>query len=157
MIAAALMMASSAHAAPTVHIEGHSTVLTLGDNAPQIGGGVGVRVGMPLNLVAIKLVPEIGITGWQDLTKPVGDGLLPPALLVPEAGARFSFGKVVEPGVFVHALLPLDGGGNDLGWDAGASIDVTAIPKVDFGLQAGVVSFGQAPALTAGGHLGIKF
>lgn len=145
---AALLFANTAVAGPMIMIEGVTTPLSLteGDTSSQLGNGLGIRVGMPVDIVLIELVPEVGATVWglgNDRTD-----------IVLEAGGRFNVGKIVEPGVYGHALYRASA--PHLGWDAGLSLDVTVIPFIDFGVQGGLMKFEGAPAVTAGLHAGIK-
>ncbi len=105
------------------------------DDGPQLGTGLGARLGLPIDLGPIEVVPEAGATFWM------GDGLL-----VPDLGARVHFGAAVQPGVYAHALFPLPTpGGPTRGWDAGGSLDFTFLP-VDLGVHAGAVTL-SGPAL----------
>lgn len=144
LLATALLSAPSAHAAPTLNAEA-VVALPFDEDSPDLGLGLGLRAGLPLGLVALKIVPEAGLTAWT-----AGD-----LLLVPEVGARVRFGKVLEPGVYGHALFPLREGYQP-GFDAGASLDLTAIPKLDVGLQGGVLSLGGGMGFTVGLSVGVK-
>lgn len=146
---AALLVAAPASAGPMVMGEVVTTPLSVGqgETDAELGMGVGLRVGMPIDIVLVELVPEVGATVYgfgNDSTT-----------AVLEAGGRFNVGKVVEPGVYGHALLRT-GPHTRVGWDAGLSLDVTVIPFVDFGVQSGVMRFDGAPAVTVGAHAGIK-
>ncbi len=122
-----------------------------GEAAPQLGTGVGARLGLPIDLGPIELVPEAGASFW------LGDGLI-----VPDVGARARFGAAIQPGLYAHALFPLPTpGGPTRGWDAGASLDVTLLP-VDIGVHAGALTLGgpalpTTTSLVAGVRLGIAF
>ncbi len=122
-----LLAPSLAAAGPV--IDARLDAAVSGDQAPQLGTGIGGRVGLPIDVGPIELIPEAGATFWM------GDGLV-----VPDAGARARFGAALKPGVYGHALFPLPTpGGPSRGWDAGASLDFTMLP-VDIGLHAGMVS-----------------
>ena len=142
----ALMLAQTAAAGPMLHAEAVTTVATMGDRSLNLGTGYGLRAGLPVDVLLVELVPEIGVTVWQDAE----------LTIIPEAGARFNFGKVLEPGAYAHvAYIP--GTVPTWGWDAGVALDVTVIPKIDFGVQAGLQRYGEVmPSLTAGFHAGIK-
>lgn len=144
----ALIFANSASAGPMIMAEAVTSPMSIGGGNPtaQLGNGVGGRIGLPVDLLLVELVPEVGATLWG-----IGGDK---STLVLEAGGRFNVGKIVEPGVYGHALYRLDN--PTLGWDAGLSLDVTLIPFIDFGVQTGVMRFEGAPALTAGVHAGIK-
>ena len=114
--------------------------------ARNLGSGVGIRAGVPVDLLLIELVPEVGLTMWMP----------DQAVFVPEVGARFNVGKILEPGAYGHVAY-LFGEKGGVGWDAGLSLDLTLIPRIDLGVQAGVQRYGPvSPALTAGLHAGIK-
>ncbi|HHO52319.1 MAG TPA: hypothetical protein ENK18_15955 [Deltaproteobacteria bacterium] len=139
-----LSLAPAAHAAPTLNGEA-VVAIPFDESSPDLGLGLGLRAGVPLGLVAVQIVPEAGLTAWT-----AGD-----LLLVPELGARVRFGKLIEPGVYGHALFPLREGYQP-GWDAGVSLDLTAVPKLDVGLQGGVLSLGGGMAPTVGLSVGLK-
>jgi len=121
------------------------------DDGPQLGTGLGARVGLPIDLGPIEVVPEAGTTFWM------GDGLI-----VPDLGARARFGAAVQPGAYAHVLFPLPTpGGPTRGWDAGGSLDVTFLP-VDLGVHAGAVtlsgpSMPSRTALVGGLRVGLTF
>ncbi len=144
MLLATALLTSAAHAAPTIHGEAVAT-MPLDENGLDLGIGTGLRVGVPLGLVGVHLVPEAGLTLWP------GAG----TLIVPEVGARVRFGKLIEPGAYAHALFPL-GDTYQTGWDAGLSLDVTAVPKLDLGLQAGVMDISGAFVPTLGLSAGLR-
>jgi hypothetical protein len=122
-----------------------------GADAPQLGTGLGARVGFPIDVGPIEVIPEAGATFWM------GDGLL-----APDLGARARRGAAVRPGAYAHVLFPLPTpGGPTRGWDAGGSLDVTFLP-VELGVHAGAVTFdGQGvPSRTAfvgGLRVGLTF
>ena len=122
-----------------------------GKNAPQLGTGIGARVGLPIDVGPITLVPEGGATFW------IGDGLV-----VPDVGASARFGTALQPGVYAHLLFPLPTpGGPTRGWDTGASLELTVLP-VDIGLHAGALTLSgpaqpTTTALVGGVHLGLAF
>lgn len=113
--------------------------LSIGNDVAKLGDGVGGRIGLSLDVLAVTVIPEVGATLW-----------LADNRFVPEAGVRVQFLKVLEPGAFAHINRPF-GAEASVGWDGGFTLDLTAIPKVDLGLQVGVVNinrniFGQAGA-----------
>lgn len=143
----ALILAPSAVAGPMIVAEAVTTPISLGDDpTAELGTGFGLRAGLPVDLILLELVPEIGATAWGL------DNDAPTVVL--EAGGRFNIGKIVEPGVYGHILYRMRN--PIVGWDAGLSLDVTVLPVIDFGAQAGVMRFEGSPALTAGIHAGIK-
>jgi hypothetical protein len=135
MFLLAALLAPTASASPILTGEVQS--------AAPYGTGLGVRLGVPIDAVLVRVVPEGGVTVWTD------------AGVTPFVGARVALGKVLEPGAYAHALVPLDDA--RLGWDAGASIDFTAIPMLSLGATLGAVDLGAGPALAGGLHAGLKF
>ena len=145
MILAALLLAGQqAEAKPVIAAEVLQS-FALGD-ATDLGMGIGGRIGWKLDLVALDIVPEAGITFWTN----------DPLLAAPELGFRTSFLKVLEPGVYAHAVFPLREGAG-VGWDGGLTLDFTLIPKIDIGGQAGLMSISGGPiTATAGGQISVK-
>ena len=145
---AALLFANTAAAGPVIAAEVVFTPTTLGDAAVDLGTGYGARFGVPVDLVLVELIPEGGVTVWG-----IGSDS---TVAVPEIGARFSVGKIIEPGLYGHvAYLP--GANATMGWDAGATLELTLLPLIDAGVQGGVQKFGNADfAVTAGLQASLK-
>ncbi len=142
---AALMLANTAVAGPMVSGEAVASLTPLGESAVDLGTGYGLRFGLPIDIAVVELQPEVGVTIWR------GEA----TMATPRVGGRFSFGKILEPGAYAHFVY-LMGQESRRGWDAGVTLDFTAIPKVDLGVQAGLLSLQAAPTLTAGAQIGIK-
>lgn len=136
MILLAALLTPTAEASPIVSAE----VLA----SSKQGAGIGARIGYPVDLMVARVVPEAGVTAWSSQTGVVGYG-----------GARVAIGKLVEPGVYAHLLVPL--GSGPVGIDAGGFVDVTALPKVSVGLNLGVIDLEGPAAFAAGVHGGLKF
>jgi len=103
-----------------------------------VGGGSGfnVRLGYKLDLVGIQLTPELGgaYHGFSgDLGPKFSQGIV---------GARLSFLKVLEPGIYAHlgyGNLSVAGreGRSGATADAGVTLDLTMLPLVDVGIHGG--------------------
>lgn len=146
MFVVAALLSNAAQAGPAISAEYLlSTKAPFFDNeAPTLGNGVGVRVGYSLDLLAITFTPEIGGTVW-----------LADKRFMPEAGVRLQFAKLIEPGVYAHVIQPLSEG-SKTSWDGGLSLDLTAIPKLDFGIQAGVLNLDNNLFLQAGAQVALN-
>lgn len=127
---AALLAPLPALAGPVLDARADLAARTDAD-APDLGTGVGARVGLPIDLALITLTPEAGLAMWT------GAGLL-----VPDVGARASLGAGLQPGAYAHLLFPMPTpGGPSRGWDAGARLDLTLLPVVDVGAHLGLMGF----------------
>ncbi len=145
MFVLAALLSNTAQAGPSIGAEYLiSFNVSDDDAAPAIGDGVSGRFGWSLDLLAITFTPEVGATVWLEERR-----------FVPEAGLRVQFAKLVEPGLYAHIVAPLFAGAQ-MGWDAGVTVDLTAIPKVDIGVQAGALSFDGNPYVTAGATLHVN-
>jgi len=142
MLVLAALLSSDAHALPLVRSSIGAEYLVSFDvgeeGAESLGHGVGARFGLSLELLALTLTPEVGATVWLEDTR-----------FVPEAGVRLQFAKLIEPGLYAHVLPSLREGGG-VGWDGGVSLDLTAIPKIDVGVQAGALNLDNTFYVQAG-------
>jgi len=109
-----------------------------GINEDGIGSGTGgaLRFGQELDLIAVSLTPEIGVS-YHTFS-----GDLDPSHYEGFVGARLAFGKIIEPSVFAHVgigRLNLDAVDlHDTGpeFDAGLALDLTVLPLIDIGVHA---------------------
>jgi hypothetical protein len=113
--------------------------------ASQLGNSVtelGFRAGRQLKLPLLHLRPEIGARSLLDTGEVAGF-----------FGARFGIGAGIIPVVYGHM------GASNIGgyWDAGAGLDLTFVPKYEFGASIGLVGFGDGSLLSATVHSGFKF
>jgi hypothetical protein len=125
---------------------GASTKLALdlnyagGIDEPGIGNGTGgaLRFGKELDLVAVSLTGELG------LSYHTFDGELDPTHYGGFVGGRLAFGKILEPSIFAHVgvgRLNLDVAGTELHdtgpeFDVGLALDLTVLPLIDIGVHA---------------------
>ncbi|MEM6927719.1 MAG: hypothetical protein AAF602_12370 [Myxococcota bacterium] len=144
MLVIAALLSNTAQAGPAIGAE-YLLSFNIGDGAAEVlGDGIAGRIGWSLDLLAITFTPEVGATVWLENRR-----------FVPEVGVRMQFAKIIEPGLYAHFIAPTFSGAQT-GWDAGVTVDLTAIPKVDIGLQAGAMSFDGNPFVTAGGTLHVN-
>jgi hypothetical protein len=117
------------------------------DEAEKKGGtGFNVRLGYKLDLKLLQLTPEIGggyHTFGGDASAKFSQGIL---------GARVSFLKVLEPGVYAHIgyghiSSRLGDSRSATTADAGVTLDLTILPLIDLGLHGGYNGL-----LKSGGH-----
>jgi hypothetical protein len=121
-----LLVAPLATAGPLVALDGGYAVPIDGEPVLE-GAGINGRLGWSLDLQVLEIVPEVGLA-WY-------------GRLVPEAGGRLIFGQRMRPGVYAHAVLPLDLDRRPtLGADAGLSLDFGAPRTVGFGLYLGGIT-----------------
>jgi hypothetical protein len=93
-------------------------------------------VGYSADLGLVSVVPEVAVAKFSDIW-------------IPKIGGRIQVGKVIEPGVYGHLLLPLFRQESPVsGWDAGAVLDFTAAPMIDVGLHGGVMVIDPSPRQT---------
>ncbi len=125
---------------------------TLGD-ASTVGTGLGGSLGLGADLALFELRPEVDVS-WYGPTRRV----------LPRAGARLMFGKMIEPGLYAHVVFAdgLSLAPGRAGFDAGLALDLTTIPRFDIGLHAGVLGLPGANArvehtLQSGLHLALHF
>ncbi|MEN0066128.1 MAG: hypothetical protein AAGA48_28565 [Myxococcota bacterium] len=128
MLVLAALLSNTAHAGTSIGAEYLFSIPLSDNDSANLGEGIGGRFGFSFDLLAVTFTPEIGVTYWNGGNQ-----------FIPEAGLRLQFAKVVEPGLFAHINRPLVEGG-EAGWDAGFTLDFTAIPKLDIGGQAGVIN-----------------
>ena len=142
-LVAATLWASTASADPTISIFAeHATAM---GEAERLGTGFGARVGYGFDAIVADLRPEIGFTRFA-----------PNGVWLPSVGAQLRFGKLVEPGVYGHLIVPLGNPDHTRrGYDAGATLDFTAVPNLDLGVHAGVVSVWTDPLEDAGTSLSV--
>lgn len=107
-----------------------------------ISGGPGgaLRFGHELDLLVLALTPELMASYYGF------GGDYSPSFYAGSVGARLSFGKVVEPGVFAHVgvghvAFDLPGGLDDADrtaftYDAGLTLDFTLLPLLEIGAHA---------------------
>jgi hypothetical protein len=123
--------------------------------SPDIGYGGTVRLGYKLPIPALALTPEVGV-GYHSFRD---DGNVIRAV----AGGRASFGAGLAAGAYGHvgyARLDLNNGRSSLIYDGGLTLDVTAVPVVDLGVQAGYNRMElDSPVgwLSFGGHATFSF
>ena len=110
----------------------------------------GLRLGREIDLKVARFVPEAGLVGIPS-TSFVGV----------IGGARMSFLRLIEPGLYAH--LGYGGVFGDPGWltaDGGLQVDL-AVPHVRLGVHSGVEVRKNAttvtPILVAGIHTGVVF
>ena len=109
-----------------------------GIDEPGIGKGTGgaLRFGKELDLVAVSLTGEIGISYHTF------EGSLDPSHYAGFVGGRLAFGKLLEPSLFALVgvgRLNLDAVDiKDTGpeFDVGLALDLTALPLIDIGVHA---------------------
>ncbi len=118
----------------------------VGSGAPSSGWGFGIRVGKELHLPLVVLTPEVGFSYYG-----LGDSV---KLYNLKAGGRLSIGEVLRPGVFVHVgegdtVFPIVGHHWGFSYDAGLSLDFTALPMLNIGAHVAYdhVSVGDGGAL----------
>lgn len=111
---------------------------TNGINEPSVGSGTGfnVRLGYKVDLLLVKLTPEIG-GGYHTFS---GDDS--PKFSQGIVGGRLQFGKILEPGLYAHlgyGHLSSDrfDGYSGATADAGVTLDLTLLPLLDLGVHAG--------------------
>ncbi len=121
-----LALSSPALAGPVIGLQTDYAVTTP-ENAGPDGLGITGRVGYGLDVGVLEVVPELEVSKFSDAW-------------IPKLGGRVMIGKGVEPGLFGHVLLPMWRQAEPLrGFDAGATLDFTAAPMVDFGLHGGAL------------------
>ena len=147
----AVAVASPAFAAPIVGVHTEAASPLSAEDA--LGTGFSGTVGYGFDPALVEVIPEVGAT-WDAQSR----------RFLPRVGGRVMVGKVVEPGVYAHAVMAdgLSLAPGRAGWDAGALLDLTAIPHLDVGVHAGVLALPGATDrpdthLTAGLHLGVVF
>ncbi len=93
----------------------------------------------------VYLSPTIGYTlsvMVADVTPEIGLGLMGENYgIQPKVGARARLGKLIKPGAYGHIISSegLSFAPGTTGFDAGVSLDLTAIPHLEFGLMGGVL------------------
>lgn len=123
------------------------------DGAIPPGPGVGLEIGYAIGFGIGRLIPEAGVTYYVN-----------GQMTAPKVGGALFLGKGLEIGVYTHLVVPfaptLSKGA--FGFDAGAALDITVVPKVDFGVHFGGQFIGETDesiaspdeALIAGAHVG---
>jgi hypothetical protein len=101
-----------------------------------------VRAGPSLDLLFLHVRPEIGARTLLDTGEIAGF-----------VGGRFGVGTGVVPSFFAHGGSGTNGGY----WDAGFGVDVTFIPKLEFGAQLATLGFGTDTYLSMTLHGGLSF
>ena len=151
LIGLGVSLGSPALAAPTVGVQLDLANPTGG--AAALGTGFSGSLGYGVDLALVEVIPQVGATWFSESQR-----------FLPRAGGRMMIGKVVEPGVYAHVVFAdgLSVAPGRAGWDAGALLDVTAIPHLDIGLHAGVLSLpsrSETPDthITGGLHLAVVF
>lgn len=99
------------------------------------GWGAGIRFGREWEPLLLTLNPELSVQYGRF------EGLESISAYRFMGGARLGVGFIIEPSVFAHAgagYLAQDPheSGMGLAYDAGAALDLTAIPRIDFGVHA---------------------
>jgi hypothetical protein len=100
----------------------------------ETGGGGALRLGRQLNLLLIKLTPELG--GGYHAFSGNGD----PRVYSGFIGGRLGVGAVIEPSIYGHVgLAHVSGPASRTApiLDAGVALDFTLLPLIDLGLHAG--------------------
>jgi len=142
------VIAMSVLATVAVPLEAKASVRPAGDIdfavGKETGWGFNGRLGYELDLVFAKIVPEVG-GGWTTFSPvPDKEGH---DVIRGFAGARLRFGTVIVPSFFAHVgygrikttrALPNDVSAGGLTADAGAALEFTLLPLIDFGLHGGV-------------------
>ena len=95
-----------------------------------------------LDLLFLHVRPEIGARTLLDTGEIAGF-----------IGGRFGVGTGVVPSLFAHGGTATNGGY----WDAGLGVDVTFIPKLEFGAQLATLGFGSDTYLSMTLHGGMSF
>ena len=140
--------ASDADAATVAVDVGMKTLVPNGTTAEPT---LGLRVGHELDLKVARFVPEVGIVGIPETS--FFGGI---------AGGRFSFLRLIEPGVYAHlgygGIVGETGG---LTYDGGLQVDLV-VPHVRVGVHMGAELDGSGsgssdPFFVAGLHTGVKF
>ena len=124
---------------------------TLVPNGTTAEPTLGLRVGHELDLKVARFMPEVGIVGIPETS--FFGGI---------AGGRFSFFRLIEPGVYAHlgygGIVGETGG---LTYDGGLQLDLV-VPHVRIGAHIGAELDGSGsgtsdPFFVAGLHTGVKF
>lgn len=100
----------------------------------ETGGGGALRLGRQVNLILLKLTPEIG-GGYHAF-----GGANEPRVYSGFIGGRLGVGAVLEPSIYGHlGLAHVSGPGSRTApiLDAGLALDFTLLPLIDLGLHAG--------------------
>ena len=144
----ALALSAPAVAGPTFGLQ-TDYAATAPENSGPAGIGITGRVGYGIDVGVFKVVPELEISRFSDVW-------------IPKLGGRLMVGAGIEPGIYGHLLLPMWRQIDPVrGWDAGATLDFTAAPMLDFGLHGGalVIDAPKAPQITPvfGLHASLSF
>lgn len=125
-------------------------VVAIDEDAIDGGSGGAFRLGRELDAVELSLTPELS-AGFHSFSGDLG-----PKLYRATAGARLNFGKLLEPGVFGHAGIghasydapagAADPSRTAFTWDAGLTLDVTALPVIELGAHAAFDSLSSGDA-----------
>ena len=126
----------------------------------QHGSGGAFRIGSELDAILVTLIPELTVDYHSF------GGRSDPSVVTGKVGGRIRFLKILEPGIFAHLGVghisadPFSHTG--VAFDAGATLDLTILPLIDFGVHAAWnrvfgddergLSFG-----TLGGHVALVF
>ena len=110
--------------------------------AGEASTDVAVRAGPSLDLLFLHVRPEIGARSLLDTGDVAGF-----------VGGRVGIGAGVVPSLFAHGGTGTSGAY----WDAGIGLDVTVIPKLEFGAQIGTLGFGDQAYLSMTVHGGLSF
>ena len=100
----------------------------------------------------VFIVPTLGYTlsiAVADVTPEIGLALMGEGYGVqPKIGARARLGKLIMPGIYGHMIssegLAFSPGTS--GFDAGMSLDLTAIPHLEIGLVGGILALPENEA-----------
>jgi len=104
---------------------------------------LGVRFGRNIKLAVLHLTPEVG-------------GRLLRGGVSPNAGVRVGVGKGVVPTVYAHYGYVLEQ--TPVPWfEAGAALDFTFVPKINFGPHASYTALGDDGFPSFGVHAGVTF
>ncbi len=125
------------------------------DGALSLGVGFGLKVGYSIGFGLGRAIPELGCAYYPAQT-----------VVAPKAGGALFLGKGVEGGVYMHGIVPFAPTFTvgATGFDAGAALDFTFLPRVDFGFHFGGQWIGDTDEtidspdeeLVLGGHLGVR-
>lgn len=132
-IAAAALWPEDAHAGPQLALD---LDYAGGIDEPGIGHGTGgqLRFGQQLDLVAVSLTGELGVS-YHTFDGP-GD----PSHYSGFVGGRLGFGKILEPSIFAHVgygrLNVYDEHDSGPVFDLGLALDLTVLPLLDIGVHA---------------------
>jgi hypothetical protein len=150
VVAVALFAGFAARDADAATVSVDVGMKTLVPNGTTAEPTFGLRVGHELDLKVARFVPEVGLVGIPETS--FFGGI---------AGGRFSFLRLIEPGVYAHlgygGILGETGG---LTYDGGLQLDLV-VSRLRAGVHMGAELDGgdgtSSPFFVAGLHTGVRF